>query len=101
MRSTTLDVDGQIHVAEWGVGPVRTVLVHGLGGSHLNWMLVAPQLARHGRVLAPDLAGFGLTPVAGRRTSVAAQRALLHRLIGQTCDQPVLLVGNSMGPRAG
>jgi pimeloyl-ACP methyl ester carboxylesterase len=97
MRSITIDVDGPVHVAEWGTGPVRTVLVHGLGGSHLNWMRVAPELARHGRVLAPDLVGFGLTPVAGRRTSVAAQRALLHRLIRQTCDEPVLLAGNSMG----
>jgi pimeloyl-ACP methyl ester carboxylesterase len=97
MRSTTIDVDGPVHVAEWGEGPVCTVLVHGLGGSHLNWMRVAPQLARHGRVLAPDLAGFGLTPVAGRRTTVAAERALLHRLIRQTCDEPILLMGNSMG----
>jgi pimeloyl-ACP methyl ester carboxylesterase len=97
MRSITIDVDGPVHVAEWGTGPVRTVLVHGLGGSHLNWMRVAPELARHGRVLAPDLVGFGLTPVAGRRTSVAAQRALLHRLIRQTCDEPVLPAGNSMG----
>ena len=97
MRSTTVDVHGPVHLAEWGEGPVRIVLVHGLGGSHLNWMRVAPALARYGRVLAPDLAGFGLSPVAGRRASVPAQRALLHRLIRQTCDQPVLLAGNSMG----
>ena len=97
MRSTTVDVHGPVHLAEWGEGPVRMVLVHGLGGSHLNWMRVAPALARYGRVLAPDLAGFGLSPVAGRRASVPAQRALLHHLIRQTCDQPVLLAGNSMG----
>jgi len=97
MGSTTVDVHGPVHVAEWGTGPVRMVLVHGLGGSHLNWVRVAPQLARYGRVLAPDLAGFGLTPVAGRRTTVAAQRALLHRLIRQTCNEPTLLIGNSMG----
>jgi pimeloyl-ACP methyl ester carboxylesterase len=97
MGSITVDVNGPVHVAQWGAGPARIVLVHGLGGSHLNWMRVAPQLARHGRVLAPDLAGFGLTAVAGRRTSVAAQRALLHRVILQTCDQPVVLIGNSMG----
>ena len=97
MRSTTIDVHGPVHLAEWGEGPVRTVLVHGLGGSHLNWMRVAPALARYGRVLAPDLAGFGLSPVAGRRASVPAQRAHLHRLIRQTCDQPVLLAGNSIG----
>jgi pimeloyl-ACP methyl ester carboxylesterase len=60
-------------------------------------MRVAPALSRYGRVLAPDLAGFGLSPVAGRRASVPAQRALLHRLIRQTCDQPVLLAGNSIG----
>jgi pimeloyl-ACP methyl ester carboxylesterase len=99
MRSITLDVGGPVHLAEWGRGPVGIVLVHGLGGSHLNWMSVAPRLARWGRtrVLAPDLVGFGLTPVAGRRTTVAAQRALLHRLVRETCDRPVVLIGNSMG----
>ena len=97
MWSTTIDVDGPVHVAEWGAGSPRIVLVHGLGGSHLNWMRVAPQLTRYGRVLAPDLPGFGLTPVAGRATTVDAYAALLDRVLDQTCDAPVVLAGNSMG----
>ena len=53
------DVDGPVHYREWPgpeTGPTF-VLVHGLGGSHLNWAAVAPGLSRRGRVIAPDLAG--------------------------------------------
>ena len=42
MRSWVIDVDGPIQVAEWGEGRLTFVLVHGLAGSHLNWMAVAP-----------------------------------------------------------
>ena len=97
MRSTTIDLGGPVHVAEWGHGEPAFVLVHGLGGSHLNWMRSAPRLAERGRVLAPDLIGFGGTPIAGRGTGVVAQRAMLHRFLEQRCDSPIILVGNSMG----
>jgi glycerol-3-phosphate dehydrogenase len=88
---------GVIHFADFaGEGP-PLVLVHGLGGSHLNWMSVAPALARHHRVLVPDLAGFGLTPLAGRSASVEANRALLHAFLEQEVGEPAYLMGNSMG----
>src|SRR5436190_19041052 len=73
------------------------VLVHGLGGSHVNWAAVGPPLAAHGRVLAPDLAGFGRTPLAGRSAEVHANHALLDRVLDTIADGPVILVGNSMG----
>ena len=73
------------------------VLVHGLGGSHLNWVGIGPQLARHRRVVALDLAGFGLTPSLGRSTSVHHNAALLSRFIHRVLGRPVVLVGNSMG----
>jgi pimeloyl-ACP methyl ester carboxylesterase len=57
------------------------VLVHGLGGSHVNWMRVGPLLAERARVLAPDMAGFGMTPPAGRGTSVQANARLLDRFV--------------------
>ena len=51
-----LDVEGPVHYREWdGPDELTFVLVHGLGGSHLSWTSVAPQLSRHGRVLVPDL----------------------------------------------
>ena len=63
----TADVDGPIAYREWD-GPDETtfVLVHGLGGSHINWVQVAPGLAGLGRVIALDLPGFGSSPREAR-----------------------------------
>src|SRR5262245_23641338 len=97
MRSRVIDLDGPVHVADFGGSGTPIVLVHGLGGSHVNWLSVGERLAERGRVLAPDLAGFGRTPLAGRSSGVGANRALLDRFLGATCDEPAVLVGNSMG----
>ena len=99
MDSRTVELDGPVHYAEWegpSDGPTF-VLVHGLGGSHLNWFSVAPGLARRGRVLAIDLAGFGRTAPAGRRATLGANRRLLNRFIHATGASPAIIVGNSMG----
>jgi pimeloyl-ACP methyl ester carboxylesterase len=48
-------------------------------------------------VLAPDLAGHGLTQSLGRDTTVAANRRLLHRFVESVVGAPVILMGNSMG----
>jgi pimeloyl-ACP methyl ester carboxylesterase len=98
-RSRWVDLDGPTHFLDFGGrsdGPV-VVAVHGLGGSSVNWAAVAPLLTDHCRVLAPDLAGHGLTQSLGRSTTVAANRALLHRFVASVVGGPVILVGNSMG----
>jgi pimeloyl-ACP methyl ester carboxylesterase len=73
------------------------VLVHGLGGSHVNWMRVGPLLAERARVVALDQAGFGRTPPAGRGTSVKANARLLDRFVAEVAGAPAILAGNSMG----
>jgi pimeloyl-ACP methyl ester carboxylesterase len=97
--STWADVNGPVHYREWPGPPEGPtfVCVHGLGGSHLNWAGVAPGLSRLGRVLALDLAGFGLTPPAGRGTSLGANWRLLDGFLRALRLGPVALVGNSMG----
>ena len=98
-ESRWTDVEGPVHYREWEVpaeGPTF-VLVHGLGGSLLNWAPVAPDLSRWGRVVAVDLAGFGLTPLAGRSAGVTANRRLLRGFMQNLELPPVILVGNSMG----
>jgi pimeloyl-ACP methyl ester carboxylesterase len=93
------DLDGPVHYVDFGGpddGPL-VVCVHGLGGSHANWLAIAPQLAQTCRVLALDLAGFGLTRGGARRTTVEANTELLHRFVGEVTGAPVILVGNSMG----
>ena len=88
---------GPVHYREWpGHGPTF-VLVHGLGGSSVNWALVAPRLAGRGRVIAPDLVGFGLTPAAGRDPGLTSNWRVLDGFVRALAEPPVVLVGNSMG----
>jgi pimeloyl-ACP methyl ester carboxylesterase len=107
-QSRWTDIGGPVHYLDYGGpagGPV-IVCVHGLGGSAVNWAAIAPLLTDRYRLLAPDLAGHGLTQSAGRGADVTSNRALLHRFIesvpaiaaGRTSPaKPVILMGNSMG----
>ena len=98
-RSATADLGGPVHHVDYGGnpdGPV-VVLVHGLGGSHLNWDLLAPQLTGSARVRALDLPGFGRSEPGGRRASVPANVAVLGRFLDEVVGEPAVLVGNSMG----
>jgi glycerol-3-phosphate dehydrogenase len=98
MHARTIDLGGLVHYMDFGGSGPTMVLVHGLGGSHLNWMWVGEKLARRARVVALDLVGFGMTPLEGRSASVHANQALLDRFLQALFpQQPVILVGNSMG----
>jgi pimeloyl-ACP methyl ester carboxylesterase len=94
-----------VHWVDYG-GPDRSddptagvpvVMVHGLGGSHLNWVGIAPEIARRHHVYAIDQAGFGLTPGTNRSTSVYANADLVARFVREIVGRPAVLVGNSMG----
>jgi pimeloyl-ACP methyl ester carboxylesterase len=93
------DLGSPVHYLDFGGpdGAPVLVCVHGLGGSAVNWVSLAPLLTGSFRVLAPDLAGHGLTQAAGRGADVGANRALLAQFIGAVAGQPVMLAGNSMG----
>lgn len=97
MTSSTIDLNGPVHVAEYGGTGDPVILIHGLGGSHVNWISIAESMREHGRVVAPDLIGFGLTPPKGRRTNLEANADLIVDLIHRMGSRPALLVGNSMG----
>ncbi len=93
------DIDGPVHYLDFG-GPANgplIVAVHGLGGSAVNWAAVAPALTRRYRLLAPDLAGHGLTESGGRGSDVQSNRALLHSFIESVAGRPAIVMGNSMG----
>lgn len=96
--SRFVDLEGPVHYVEWDGPADRTfVLVHGLGGSHLNWIRVAPPLSRHGRVVVPDLPGFGRTPLGQRQAAMHVGRRLLGDFIRKVATGQVVLGGNSMG----
>ncbi len=103
-RGYVTDLDGPVHWVEFGddaespgPGEPPIVLVHGLGGSHLNWCLIGSQLAATRRVVALDLHGFGLTPGTRGTSTVRRNAALLDRFVREVTGTPVILAGNSMG----
>lgn len=99
LRSLTADLGGPTHYLDFGgaAGAPLVVGVHGLGGAAWNWAAVAPMLTDRCRLLALDLAGHGLTPAAGRSTTVRANRRLLDRFLREVAREPAVVVGNSMG----
>ncbi|GAA1402155.1 alpha/beta fold hydrolase [Catellatospora coxensis] len=99
MQSAYADLGGPVHHVDFGgrPGAPPVVLVHGLGGSHLNWTRLAPLLTPYARVMALDLAGFGRTGAAAGPTTVTANAELLRRYLTEVVGEPAVLVGNSMG----
>lgn len=111
-RSHWLDLDGPLHYAEFGAGfgpgpraatspdeaaNPDAVLLHGLGGSFVDWLALAPLLATGRRVLVLDMPGHGLSPAAGRTPRLADLQSLLYRFVTATEAHRPLLIGNSLG----
>ena len=97
VRTDLVDLDGPVHYADYGGEGEPMVVVHGIGGSHLNCMLSAPQLTDRFHVYAVDLVGFGLTPLAGRRSSMLNNRKLVGAFVEQVAGSPATLLGHSLG----
>src|SRR5450631_1088817 len=97
--SRWVDLGVPVHYVDHG-GPAEgplLVMVHGLGGSLVNWAALAPLLTGTCRVLALDLIGFGHTQAGTHSTSVTANQQMLARFLSEVAGGPVILVGNSMG----
>lgn len=97
MRHKVVDVGGPVHYVDFGGEGSPLLMVHGLGGNALNWMAVGPALAKRHHAVAIDLAGFGQTPLFKRSAAVGANADLVRHFIDQVFDEPVTLMGNSMG----
>ncbi len=99
-RSRTLDIGGAVHLTEYGDPHSTEVMVclHGLGGSALNFGLVAPMLSKDRRIMVPDLLGHGRSFVPNESAhALDAQMNILGHLLEDETDGPVVLVGHSMG----
>ena len=88
-----------VRLTTLGAGDDVVVCLHGLGGSALNFGIVAPMLAAGRRVLLPDLLGHGRSgspaPGAG---AVEAQLSMIDDVIArEAADRSVVLIGHSMG----
>jgi magnesium chelatase accessory protein len=87
------------HVQQMGPQDAPALLlIHGTGAASHSWRGLAPLLAKHYRVVAPDLPGHGFTqsPRAHRLSlpGMAADLAALVRVLGVS---PQIVVGHSAG----
>jgi len=74
------------------------VMVHGLGGSSLNWTDLMALLADRLATRAPDLPGFGYSPPPDDGDySIGGHARSVVSLIEQDGRGPVHLLGNSLG----
>ncbi|MEO6144877.1 MAG: alpha/beta hydrolase [Dermatophilaceae bacterium] len=99
VTSRWADLGVPVHYVDHG-GPAEgplLVMVHGLGGSLVNWAALAPLLTDTCRVIALDLIGFGHTKADTHSTSVSANQQMLQRFLTEVAGSPAILVGNSMG----
>jgi putative magnesium chelatase accessory protein len=85
------------HYQRLGAGPTL-LLIHGTGAATHSWRSLAPQLARHFDVIAPDLPGHGFTasPESGRMSlpGIAEDTAALLQALAV---EPDLVAGHSAG----
>ena len=87
------------HYSESGAGR-PLILLHGIGMSHAAWNAVTPHLCATRRVIAFDIAGFGLTPPLAKETVPNIPNLVdgLERSIREIgIPTPVDIAGNSLG----
>lgn len=94
-RTFTRIGEHTIHAAEGGSGP-PLLLLHGLAGSCRWWGHNLDGLARHFRVYAPDMPGFGLSR-SRQRFNLHAAADELVRWMDQIGLRQAHVVGHSMG----
>lgn len=98
-NGTFVDIgDGiYVHYKEYGQGE-PLLLIHGYTSSSYTWTDVAPELAKHYRVITPDVVGFGLSskPVDGNYNYEGFSNYMVAFLDKIGLDK-VYIAGNSMG----
>ena len=91
------EIGGPVHYIDYGGTGSPIVMLHGLGGSHLNWDRIGPGLAEDHAAYALDLRGFGLTPLNGSTASMENQVELVAAFIREVAGGKATVFGNSMG----
>ncbi|MEO7555642.1 MAG: alpha/beta hydrolase [Acidimicrobiales bacterium] len=90
--------DGALHARTLGTGPAGVVLLHGLGGSNAYWGAAYDTLARTGRLVVPDLLGFGDSPRPASGYTVDDHlRAITILLDELGVTGPVVVGAHSLG----
>jgi pimeloyl-ACP methyl ester carboxylesterase len=98
MREERCNLAGvNIHYYCAGRRGTPLVMIHGLGSSAETWAALMLLLSKEYLVYAPDLPGFGRTPLAPEGTNIKTHVLYLERFLDALGYPRVTLVGNSLG----
>lgn len=85
------------HYQIMGEGRPTVIVDSGTGGTHLDWQLVQPEVAKFTRILTYDRAGYGWSDVSSEpRTAEQAVSELRQLLAEVEIEPPYVLVGMSL-----
>lgn len=100
-REETCQVGGPeglpIHYFCSGRRGTPIVMIHGLGSSAATWSPLMLRLSKEYLVYAPDMPGFGRTPIAPEGVNIGTHVLYLKRFLDALGFPRVTLVGNSLG----
>ena len=97
-REEIIDASGlPMHFYYSGHRGTPIVLVHGLGSSAETWAPLMRLLSKEFLVYAPDMPGFGRTPMAPEGVNIQTHVLYLHSFLNALGYPRVTLVGNSLG----
>ncbi len=88
------------HVQVMGEGPLL-LLLHGTGAATHSWRDTMPLLAKHYRVIAPDLPGHGFTRGSLGAPSLPSVAKAVAGLLDALDAVPQIIVGHSAGAAVG
>jgi pimeloyl-ACP methyl ester carboxylesterase len=94
----TVDVPGgPIEVVDTGGDGPPLLFIHGVAGLWQNWLLNIPAFMGSHRVLAPDLPGFGRSPMPAHKITIQGYAEAVDGLCDALGIDCPVVVGNSLG----
>ena len=90
--------DGALHARSLADGTAGVLLLHGLGGSNAYWGAAYDTLAGTGRLIAPDLLGFGRSPRPSSGYTATDHVLALTAVLGELgVTGPIVVGAHSFG----
>lgn len=90
--------DKNWHYQIMGKGHPTVIIDSGTGGTHLDWQLVQPEVAKFTKILTYDRAGYGWSEASSEPRTAEQVVSELRQLLGEVeIEPPYVLVGMSLG----
>lgn len=90
----------EIHYTDEGSG-TPVIMIHGFGGSFINWNKLRDRLKKDYRIIRIDLPGFGLSDMpyaaAGKTNFIQQYRDFMSFMLDTLQVDSAYVIGNSMG----